>query len=167
MSNVLVEQLSGTSGDVFRESTTDGPAYESQNARLEQVGVFRDDEPPPSQAATAMVYQAATGDEDAPIEFVAGRAGTIIGIVAAGVRDDSTATIGVGSVTVNATVGGAKVGDDCVLNLAAPKAKVTFSTPVAFNSLDELGMSCKTSADMTSTSNFYGWLLIRWAPDAV
>ncbi len=161
--NVLVEVLGTTAGDAPRETNTDAPAIETENARYQQIGTFRDDEPPPAQAATQMVFQAATGDEDAPIEFIAGRPGKIVGLVAQAVRDDSTATIGTGTVTLKATVGGAAVGDALVLNLANPKRRVDFTTPVSFNSLDELGMSLATSGDMTSVSNFFGYLCVVWS----
>lgn len=167
MSHLLVETLKSPTGQSERERAFDGPATETQNARLEQVGCFRQDDVTKNQTATALPYQAV--DANAPTSFVAGRKGKIIGIVANVTADLSTNILSAGSATFTATIGGVAVGDALVLDSTHHARTNAFDAPVDFDETDLLGLALATSSNMEpdDDSNFHGWLLIRWTAESV
>src|SRR6478609_1093360 len=95
-SNKLIESLDN---NAKRVSDTNGPAVESEAARFQTIGSFRQDNVAASQAGVALRYQAV--DANAFTGVVAPRAGKIIGLVW-----QLSAAITAGVATVSATVGG-------------------------------------------------------------
>lgn len=160
MPHLLIEEISSATGNFERESTFNGPAVETVNARLEQLGAYRDDTIGANDAASAMKLGAV--DAAAPVDTVAGRAGKIVGLV---VRAVSTTTIGpiaAGTMTFRSTVGGVAAGDAAVLSSTVSLAETTFATPVAFVAGDLLGISMASASLSPTTSRAHAWLLIRW-----
>jgi len=155
MGTVLVEELGG---GVSRESNFPGAGIESKNARLTQLGPYRQDNPPASQAATAQTLGAV--DAVAPTELVAFKAGTIVGVVAR-----SNADLTAGTATFSATKGGTIVGTSAVLSDLVQQVVTEFATPVDFVAGDRLGIKLATSvAYAPITADMSSWLMIRWAP---
>ena len=122
----------------FRETTFNSPSSETDLARAEQIGPFRQDNPPAAQAATAQTLGAA--DAVAPTEFIAIRGGTIIGIVAR-----SNADLTAGTATFQGTVNGTAVGSTAVLSDTVQQ-KITEFTAVAFVAGNRLGIELVTDA---------------------
>lgn len=163
--HVLVETLTGSaSGPIERESSFNAPSVETVNARLEQLGVFRDDSVGSGQSATAMQYQAV--DAAAPVNVVAGRAGTIVGMVLRAFDTGTSGAITAGTATARATVGGVAAGDALVLDADTLVGATLFTTPVEFSATDLLGMTLASASLAPTTSRFHGWLLIRWGAAA-
>jgi len=158
--NVIVETIPTSTGMSARESSFNAPAIETVNARLEQVGVFRDDSVGANQSFTAMQFQAI--DAAAPIDVVAGRAGEIWGIVARAFDTGTTGAITAGTMTFQATIGGTQVGDVATLTPSVLKIETFLSTPVAFAAGDQLGIKNASTSLAPTTSRAHAWLLIRW-----
>jgi hypothetical protein len=155
--NVLVETLDN---NLPRETPFNEPAVETVNARLEQVGVFRDDSVGANQSAAAMALQAT--DANAPTAYVAGRAGTIVGVVARMVSTTTHGAIASGTATAQATIGGVAAGTAVVMTATADTQETAFKTPVAFKKGDLLGITLASASLSPTTSLGVAWLLIRW-----
>jgi hypothetical protein len=150
--NVIVEDLGNGNA---RETAFNAPAIETVNARLEQVGPFRQDNPGAAQAATALTLMAT--DASAPIEIIASRAGTIVGVVAR-----SNADLSAGTATFTASIAGALVGTAAVLSDLVQQAISEFA-PVDFVAGARLGIKLATSAGyLPITADQSAWLMIRW-----
>lgn len=153
---VLVETVQTTAGPAPRELPDTGPAVETYNARVIPVGPFRQDNPPASQAATAMTYGAA--DAVAPTSQIAFMDGDIIGVA-----DRSNADLTAGTATAQATINGTAVGLTAVLSDLVQQKVTLFLTPVPFVAGDLLGVKLATNAAYAPvTADHSAQLLIRW-----
>lgn len=156
----LVETLDS---GLKRESTTNGPATESENARYAQIGDFRQANVAAAQAGVALKFNDV--DSDAATKFIAGRAGTITGI-AWGLSAASTHTAG----SVKAAIGPAgaalvAAGNAVQIDGGGTSGVVDLATPQAFKEGDALGALVTTDANwLPVTTDLTVWLLIRWAP---
>lgn len=165
MSHVLVETIQTATGEGERETPFNAPAIETQNARLAQLGAFRDDTVGANQAASAMTL--ASVEATAPTDYIAGRAGTIVGVVARMVSVTTLGAIISGSATFRATVGGVAVGTAVVLSSTLDTTVATFTTPVDFAQAAKLGVTLASASLSPTTSLGVAWLLIRWAATSV
>jgi hypothetical protein len=164
MSTLLVETVQTSAGPASRETPTNAPAVETVNARLEQLGVFRQDNPPAAQANTAQTLNGV--DAVAPAGVVAGRAGTIVGIVAR-----SNADLTAGTATFRPSKGGVVQGtgvaaDSAILSDLVQQKVTEFpaASVIPFVAGDILGIMLATSAAYAPvTADQQSWLLIRWA----
>jgi hypothetical protein len=157
MSTLLVETLSSSAGPVARETATSAPAVETEAARLEQVGPYRQDNSAAAQTDVALSLGAT--DAAAPTELVAGRAGTIIGVVAR-----SNADLTAGTATFRASKNGTGVGGSgCVLSDTVQQ-KISESAAVEFAAGDLLGVLITTNGAFAPvTADVQAYLLVRWA----
>jgi hypothetical protein len=162
MSTIQVTPVPTTLGPTgYREANFNGPVEETFYARLKQVGPFRQDNPPASQANT--LQQLGAVDATAPTSFVAGAAGTIFGMVA-----QSNAAITAGAATfrpsLNGVVQGSATLDSVILSSAQQKAVVTLATPISFVAGDLISVMLSTNAGyLPITADHNSYLLIRWA----
>lgn len=155
--NKLIEDMGG---GLSRETDFNAPAQETQNARYEQIGPFCKDNPTQSQAATAMLLcNVATQDS-----FVAGRAGTIVGLI---VR--SNADLSAGTATAKALKGGSAIsGGTAVLSDTVQQKITNLTTPVSFSAGDLLAMTIETDGSYApATADMVGWILVRWTGDSI
>jgi len=160
MANVLVESLTGSSGDVARETQGwTGAATETVNARLEHVGCFRDDSVGANQSATAMTLQSV--EATAPTAFSPGVPGTLIGITAFAESATTHGAISAGTMTFQPTIGGVAVGTAAVLTASEEAITVIFATPVSYNALDLLGITLASASLSPTSSLARAQLLIR------
>lgn len=165
MANVLVTIVTGAAGTTAREQAFNAPAIETANARLEQVGPFRQDNPAASQANTALTLGAT--DASAPTSFIAGRAGTIVGLVA---RSNADLTAGTATFrpSKGGTVQGAGAATDSAILSDLVQSKVTEFPEASFISFaagDLIGVMLATnSAYLPVTADHAAYLLIRWSP---
>lgn len=151
----LVEQLDNGQ---FRETNFNAPAQETDRARLEQLGPFRRDNLAQGLVATAMTLGAV--DAVAPVDFVAGAPGSIVGI-AFRVNEDVTAGTG----TAQATIAGTVVGETAVLSDTVQQKITNFATPVKFAAGALLGVKVLTDGSWApATADGQAYLLIRWDP---
>lgn len=154
MPNVMIEDLGNGR---FKEEDFNAPAVETQNARLEQYGPFRQDNVAASQSAVAMALGAV--DAAAPTSMIAARAGRIVGIAAA-----SNADITAGSMTLAPTIGGTAQAQTCVLSDLV-QSRVSDFTNIAFVKGAALGIKFTTSADLApTTAELSAWLVVEWDP---
>ena len=164
MALLEVSLVPSAAGLVAREKVTNAPAFETENARFEQLGPFRQDNPAASQGNTLQTLVGV--DAVAPTGFHAGRAGTIVGICA-----QSNAAITAGTATfrpaVNGVVAGAAATESAVLSSTAGftlKTITNFANPISFAAGDLLGVMLATNAGyLPVTADHNSYLLVRWA----
>lgn len=159
MSHVLVEVLNGVQE---RETSFDAPAIETVNARMEMLGIFRDDSIGANQAATAMTVQAI--DATAPTHVMAAVGGTIIGLSVEAVSTTTHGAISAGTMTCRATVGGVAVGNTATLTASIESATVIFSPPIAYASQALLGVTLASASLAPTSSLARVYLLVRHEP---
>jgi hypothetical protein len=163
--NVLVEDIHPVNATGFRERAMDAQSVESINARYEQLGPFRQDNPPATQALTAQTLAAT--DAVAPTSQIAPRSGTIVGICAS-----SNAALTAGTATFraskNAVVQGTGAAADSVILALGVQKKVTELVSTSFISFvagDLLGIQLTTSAAyLPITADHQSYLMVRWSP---
>ncbi len=130
-----------------RETTTNGQAIESENARLREIGGFRQDNVAASQTGVALTYQGV--DATAPVGKVMARAGKIVGLAW-----QLSAAITAGVATIRATINGTAVGDTVSIKSASTtSAVVDQAAEVAFNEGDILGVKVTTDGSASPTTS--------------
>lgn len=154
--NRMTEELPG---GLTRETNTNGPAIETLNARLVQIGPFRQDNLPRSQAATALTLGAT--DANAPTGFVAGSKGRFIGVVGQVNADPA----GVESkVTLAPTIAGAASSSSGIVDDVYNTKVTRFATPISFVQGAVLGMKATVESFVETTIDLSAWLLVEWDP---
>lgn len=155
MSSQVAQKISTSTGPQDRETALNAPVIESSNARLEQVGPFRQDNVAVSQTNVDLELAAVGG----PVEFVAGQGGKVVGLVAR-----SNADLTAGTATFRATLAGTEAGDaTAILSDTVQQIVVSFDTPVAFSAGDALGVSITTDGSFAPiTADVQAYLLVRW-----
>jgi hypothetical protein len=140
----------------FREVPTNEPAPECENARLDQLGPWRQANVAAGQAAVALKLVGIDSDADTPI--VAARAGTIVGIAW-----DFTAAPTAGAASLQATNAGT-AGGDVVSVVGAQTGVVDLAAPQAFARGDKLGLKVTTNGGfLPITTDLMAWLVVKWA----
>lgn len=161
MAATLVQYRPTAAGPVGAETPWTGPVPETENARLDQVGPFRQDNPAASQANTLQTFGAV--DAVAPTGFPAGRAGTIVGIVARS-NADLTAGIATFRPALDGVVAGGATTEFAALSDLVQTQVGTFATPVAFTAGQLLGVMLSTNAGyLPVTADMSSYLLVKWA----
>lgn len=137
------------------ESGNVGPACESENARLDQIGPFRRVNIAASLTASALTRAAV--DADAPTSVVMGRAGRVRGIAY-----NLNAPITAGTLTAKVMINGTETG--AALNLAAAQRGVLdLPVTVGFNEGDRVGLSLTSNGALApTTAELDADLILRW-----
>ena len=150
----LIENLGNGN---FRETEFDAPVNETDNARTEQVGPFRQDTAAASQSNVALTLAAV--DANAPTGWRAGRAGNIVGIVW-----DLSAAPTAGTGTLTPVVAGTVQTAAAVSIAGAQNGETDLpGGPVAFAAGVAVGLDINTnSAWSPATSHLRAWLLVKW-----
>ncbi len=141
-----------------REDSFNAPAFETEWARVNLVGCFRQDNVAVGQAATAAAYQAV--DANAPTTAPMPHAGKVVGIMIQALANPSA-----GSITAQASKGGVAIGQTVAVSHDVQVAKTIFTDlqEVAFAAGDQLGVLISSSGDLgEATTEVDVWLLIRW-----
>lgn len=156
MGIILVEPIQTSAGEAVRETAQPAPYWESENARAEQVGPWRQDNVADSQSGVAITLGAT--DASAPTEMVAMRSGKIIAIAAR-----SNADLVAGAVSFQATVGGTASGTAAALGDTIQQVVQELATPTTFAKGDRLGVKITTDGNVDpNTIDVSVWLLIKW-----
>ena len=167
--NTINRRVTLNDNNTMRSEKTGAPAVESENARVEQVGVWRKANVPISQSGVAMLFGGGV-DSDEGTKFIAGRAGHVVGVVwqltAAATHTAGSIQPAVGPAGGTLAAQGASVAIDgggtaAVVdqNGAAPD-----NLGVPFNEGDDLGVLLTTDAAwLPTTTDLQVWLMVRWA----
>lgn len=152
LANRLIEPLDN---GMFRVSTQNAPAVESENARFDQVGPLRKANVGASLTASALT--AGGVDADAPTGVVAGRAGRVNGIGFLW-----SAAVSAGAVSAQVSVNGTAKGK--VFDLSkATSGVLDETTTVPFLEGDRLGVLLTTDGSFApTTTDLSVSVLIRW-----
>ncbi len=127
---------------------------------FQQIGDWRKANLDVNQSIVAMTYGGVAASDGAG--FPAGHGGAIVGIVGT-VKDDSTSGgIVAGSVTLNATIGGTVVGEDCILSASAVTRSHIFANRVPFTKAEKLGIKVTSASLWPVVNDYQAWLLINW-----
>lgn len=155
-SNKIIENLDN---NAKRVSDFNGPAVESETARIRTVGTFRQDNVAASQSGVALKVNAV--DANAPTGVVAARAGKIIGMTW-----QLSAAITAGVATLQATIGGTGTGDaESIVSAATTAAVADQSSEIAFAEGAVLGVKITTDGSASpTTSELYVDLIVRFDP---
>lgn len=165
MSNVLIEVVATSAGPAARERLNcNSPAVENEATRSAQLGPFRQDNTPASQAATLLTMGGV--DAVAPTSIVAGFPGTIVGIVARANADLTAGTATFRPAKNGTSTGAGAATDSAILSDLVQASVVRFAPAdqVAFVAGDLLGVTLTTNgayAPVTADNNAY--LLVRWS----
>lgn len=153
--------LTGSSVPVNREEIAQTDiAVESENARLDTLGPFRQDNVPISQAGVALTYAAT--DAAAPTSKVVPRGGTFVGLTWS-----LTAAITAGVATIQPTINGTAVGPaTSLVSPATTRNTIDFAAPVAFLENARIGVKITTDANILPAGSvkLYVEPTIRWDP---
>lgn len=151
----LVEELAN--GET-RETAFNAPAVETENARIDDLGPFRQDDVAASQSDADLTLGAV--DANAPVGTVAPRSGKIVGITGR-----VNAAITGETLTMNPTVDGSVGTEGVVLdaNNQSRVGKLAAEVPFAAGAL--LGIAITTTAGYTPTTlELAASLQVRWDP---
>lgn len=166
VSNRLIEDL----GTARRDTTNNGPAQESANARVQLVGPFKQVQVAASQTAVAL--SAILSGADGQPGIVAHSPGKILGLTysftAAVTAGGATAAQLQATVAPAATLTAAAQGDVfAVASQASPRqaSAVDETAEISFSKGDSLGAILTTSGTFApTTTDLDVYLIVRWAP---
>lgn len=157
MGNKLIEDLG--KGQV-RETDSNAPAVENVNARKVDIGTFRQDDVAASQTDADLTLNAVDGN--APTEFVAPRAGRIVGLTAR-----LSAAITAGTADLSAGVNGTRDAQNVNMNDTDPTQQVSaVLDPIVFGAGDRLGVQITTDGAFApdGSSELQASLEVIWDP---
>jgi hypothetical protein len=148
-------QVENLDGNFKREGNTTAPAFETENARHDQLGIFHQANIAINQSGVALKLNGL--DSDAAASFIAPRAGTIVGMAWA-LTAASTHTAG----AIQPTVGGTAVGTSVAIDGGGTSAVVDM-TPVSFVEGALIGVALTTDANwLPTTTDLTCWVIVRW-----